>query len=133
MIQVSKYTFDKEWFSPRALDLFLSKGLNPKIFLDQRLLDYVDKIREHFGKPILINQPKVGLVLRGFRLFEEQQDLRKVKPDLAASFSQHCYGRASDISVSGISDIDVQDYCRLIKVPFVLPENGWTHIDVRNA
>ena len=132
MIQMSKYTFDKEWFSPKTLDMIRSKGLNPKIFLDQRILDFVDQIREHFGKPILMNQSKLGLTLRGFRTFEEQKALQS-ETALAATFSQHCYGRAADISVSGIPDIEVVPYCNLLKIPFVLPENGWTHIDVRNT
>lgn len=127
MIRMSKYTTDKEWFSPATLDKIISSGASPKWFIDKRLLDFVDQIREHFGKPIILNQSKQGLIRRGFRTAKENEDLK------GATFSQHLYGRAADINVVGIPDKEVAEYARSIGVPYVLDEPGWTHIDVRNV
>jgi uncharacterized protein YcbK (DUF882 family) len=125
MIQLSKYTMDVEWFSPKTLDAIRKRSLNPKIFLDQRILDFVDQLREYFGKPLLLNHEDYSL--RGFRTFEENKTIQG-----SAEYSQHCYGRAADITIIGIPDAIVAEHAKSIGVPYVLLENGWVHMDVRN-
>lgn len=93
-------------------------GSDP-IFIDTDLVTVLQKIRDHFKKPITINSayrtPAYNKKLGG------------------AVYSQHLYGTASDISVSGVKPSEVADYAETL-----LKNTGgigryptFTHIDVR--
>ena len=85
----------------------------------------LEKIREHFGKPITITNmyrcPKLNDAVGG------------AKDEHGNPKSQHCYGQAADFVIAGISDLDIVNYIRkyLIFDQLILEQaNGahWVHI-----
>lgn len=89
------------------------------VFVAPELVIVLQKIRDHFGKPVVINS--------GYRT-----ETHNVKVG-GATYSQHKYGIAADITVSGITPLAVAQY-----VQTLLPSKGgigvyktFTHVDVR--
>ena len=95
-----------------------SDGSDP-IFISTELVTVLQKIRDHFGKPVTINS--------GYRT------VTKNKAVDGATYSQHLYGMAADITIKGVSPKVVAVYAETL-----LPNTGgigiyntFTHIDVR--
>ena len=93
-------------------------GADP-IFISPQLIMVLQRIRSHFNKPITINS--------GYRTHARNNTVN------GAKFSQHLYGTAADIVVSGISPVEVANFAETL-----LPNTGgigrystFTHIDVR--
>ena len=89
------------------------------IFISMDLVEVLQKIRDHFGKPVTINSA--------------YRTPGKNKQVGGAAYSQHLYGTAADISIKGIASKDVADYAETL-----LPKSGgigiystFTHVDVR--
>lgn len=89
------------------------------IFISMDLVEILQKIRDHFGKPVNINSA-----------YRTPAYNKKVD---GATYSQHLYGMAADISISGVSPKTVADYAETL-----LPKTGgigiygtFTHVDVR--
>lgn len=85
------------------------------------LLEVLDNIREHFGAPVIVNS--------GIRCETHNKNVG------GASKSQHLYGTAADISVTGVSPSKVADYAETL-----LPNTGgigrygtFTHVDTRKT
>jgi uncharacterized protein YcbK (DUF882 family) len=97
-----------------------SDGSDP-IFISPELVTVLQKIRNHFGKPVTINS--------GYRT------VTKNKAVDGATYSQHLYGMAADITVKGVTPKMVAVYAETL-----LPNTGgigiynnFTHIDVRKT
>lgn len=95
-------------------------GSDP-VFIAPKLVTVLQKIRNHFGKPITINS--------GYRTASKNKAVG------GATYSQHLYGTAADIVVSGVSPKEVAAYAEKL-----LPNTGgigiystFTHIDVRDV
>lgn len=95
-------------------------GSDP-IFIDTELVDVLQAIRNHFKKPVNINS--------GYRTPSYNKKLN------GAVYSQHLYGKACDITVSGVKPSEVADYAETL-----LKNTGgigryptFTHIDVREV
>lgn len=95
-------------------------GTDP-VFVSQELVEVLQKIRTHFGKPVVINS--------GYRTVSHNKKVG------GATYSQHQYGMAADIQVSGVSPKDVAAYAETL-----LPNTGgigiystFTHVDVRSV
>lgn len=93
-------------------------GADP-IFIAPQLTMVLQRIRAHFNRPVTINS--------GYRTYARNKAVGGVK------YSQHQYGIAADIVVSGIAPKDVADYAETL-----MPNTGgigrystFTHIDVR--
>lgn len=93
-------------------------GADP-IFIAPQLIMVLQSIRTHFNRAVTINS--------GYRTHERNKAVD------GAKYSQHLYGIAADIVVSGIAPKDVADYAETL-----LPNTGgigrystFTHIDVR--
>ncbi len=93
-------------------------GSDP-VFIDSELIEVLQKIRSHFGKPVAITSV--------YRTPSHNQYVS------GTTFSQHQYGKAADIQISGISPKKVAAYAEAL-----LPRSGgigiyktFTHIDVR--
>jgi len=86
--------------------------------VDVLLVEYLEKIREHFDSPVIINS---GCRCTGYN-----------KGIGGAVKSQHLIGRAADITVGSVSPQDVADYAESIGVPGVGRYKTFTHIDSRN-
>lgn len=95
-------------------------GSDP-IFIDYNLVVVLQKIRNHFGKAVTITS--------AYRTPSKNKSVG------GTAYSQHLYGRAADIKVSGVSPSKVAAYAETL-----LPKSGgigtystFTHIDVRSA
>lgn len=93
-------------------------GADP-IFVSPELIMVLQRIRSHFDRAVTINS--------GYRTYARNKAVG------GAKYSQHQYGIAADIVVSGIVPKDVADYAETL-----MPNTGgigrystFTHIDVR--
>ena len=100
---------------------FRCKDDTDPIFIDSDLVDVLQQIRDHFGKAVTITSA-----------FRTASHNKKVG---GATYSQHCYGKAADIKVSGVAASVVADY-----VETLMPSTGgvgrystFTHVDVRKV
>lgn len=98
---------------------FACKDGTDTIFIDLELVDVIQKIREHFDKPVIITS--------GYRTEPYNKKVGGVNQ------SQHLYGRAVDIKINGVSPKEVAKFAETL-----LPKSGgigiystFTHIDVR--
>lgn len=97
-----------------------SDGSDP-IFISSDLVEVLQKIRTHFGKAVTINSA-----------YRTPAKNKKVG---GATYSQHLYGTAADITVKGVAPKDVAAYAETL-----LPARGgigiyptFTHVDVRTV
>lgn len=100
---------------------FACKDGSDVIFISMDLVEVLQKIRDHFGKPVNINSA-----------YRTPTYNKKVD---GATQSQHLYGMAADISISGVSPKEVAAFAETL-----LPKTGgigiygsFTHVDVRAA
>lgn len=98
---------------------FACKDGSDKILIDTELVKVLQKIRDHFGKPITINSA-----------YRNATYNKKIG---GASKSQHILGTASDIVVKGVAPLKVAQYAESL-----LDNSGgiglyktFTHVDVR--
>lgn len=108
-------------------------------FIDERLIITLDELREHFNKPITINNWLWGGTL-------EQRGLRANKDPLVANkkgyyISQHVLGRAVDLNVKGLTAQEVYNeilrnkdkFKYLKRMENIKDTPTWTHIDCANV
>lgn len=102
---------------------FACRDDSDPVFIDSNLVALLQAIRDHFGKPVVISS--------GFRTAAHNRTVG------GAAYSQHCYGRAADIRVSGVSVEQLAAYAESL-----LPgtggigrysAKGFVHVDVRKA
>lgn len=89
-----------------------------KTIINPELVTLLQKIRDHFGKPVVINS--------GYRCPYHNKRVG------GASNSQHIYGKAADIVVRDIPAIDVYKYADKIGTKGLGKYAAFTHVDVRN-
>lgn len=107
-------------------------------FIDTRLIKVLDLLREHFNKPITVNNWLWGGDL-------QQRGLRANKDELVANkedyyISQHCLGKAIDFTVKGLSAQEVYDeilrniekFYLISRIENIKDTPTWVHIDVAN-
>lgn len=75
---------------------FRCKDGSDPVFIDTALAELLERIREHFGKPVTITSAY-------------RTPAHNAKAG-GAKFSQHLYGRAADIRVQDVSVEDVAAY-----------------------
>lgn len=95
-------------------------GSDP-IFVAPKLVEVLQKIRTHFGKPVSVNS--------GYRT------VTKNKAVGGATYSQHLYGTAADISVSGVTPKQVAAYAEtlLSGTGGIGIYSSFVHVDVRET
>ena len=91
------------------------------VFIESDLVDILQKIRDHFGKAVTITSA-----------FRTASHNKKVG---GATYSQHLYGTAADIKVSGVTASAVADFAETL-----MPNTGgvgrystFTHVDARST
>jgi len=87
--------------------------------VDYEELNYLERIRKHFGSSVTINS--------AHRCYKYNRSKTVGSNDE----SQHPKARASDIVVDGVDPSDVADYAEEIGIPGVGRYNSFTHIDSR--
>jgi uncharacterized protein YcbK (DUF882 family) len=103
----------------RVKEFACTDGSDP-IFIDTELANVLQKIRDHFGKPVTITSA--------------YRTPTKNKVCGGSPYSQHLYGRAADIKVKGIAPSKVADYAEtILKNGGVGRYKTFTHIDVRGT
>lgn len=86
--------------------------------VDQALVELLQKIRDHFGKALVINS--------GYRCNAHNKAIG------GATNSQHTYGKAADIVVKGVVAADVYKYADSIGTRGLGKYNTFTHVDTRS-
>ena len=89
------------------------------IFIAPDLVYVLQKIRDHFGKALIINSA-----------YRTPTYNNKVD---GATYSQHLYGTAADIRINGVSPKDIASYAEtlLFNTGGIGIYNNFVHIDVR--
>ena len=104
----------------RVKEFACTDGSDP-IFIDSELVSVLQKIRTHFGKSVTITSA--------------YRTPTKNKACGGSTYSQHLYGRAGDVKISGVSPKKVAAYAETL-----LKNKGgigiystFTHIDTRTT
>ena len=87
--------------------------------IDEKLVDYLQQIRTHFGKPVY---------LTAYRC----QKHNAATPN-AASNSYHIYGRAADFHIDGVKPDEIAKYAESIGVKGIGLYDTFVHIDTRET
>lgn len=121
MGDLSKNFSAKELFKPETYQSMISAGADPRWFINQKLVDRLQIIRDHFMQPITIH-----------RAFSTMAENMVVK---GAKWSQHMFGNACDFDVE---DVPAEVVCKFIAKEFfdgaygAIDETS-VHVDVRNS
>ncbi len=94
---------------------------------DPRLLDLLHTLLARVGKP-----DGEIIILSGFRTQETNDELRASHRTNAAEYSQHLYGRAIDIRITGLTAAHLRNVAMAMKVGGVgyYPRGQFLHVDV---
>lgn len=123
MVKVSAYSKEKDGNKKlstnfRVKEFACTDGSDP-IFISTELIEILQKVRTHFGKPVTITSA--------------YRTPTRNKAVGGTTYSQHLYGCAADIKVKGVTPKVVANYLEKI-----LPNCGgiglystFVHIDVR--
>lgn len=99
------------------------KGCCSKVLIDEKLVEYLQRIRNHFEKPITINS--------GYRCAKHNKAVG------GASSSNHTKGMAADIVVSGVKPAEVAKYAESIGILgiglYEAKDGNFVHIDTRTS
>lgn len=107
---------------------FACKDGSDPVFVDSSLAALLQKIRDHFGRPVVITS--------GYRTADHNKSVG------GAAYSQHLYGRAADIRVQGIPVEQLAAYAETYLPgtggigrypPRAGRAVGWVHVDTRPA
>lgn len=97
---------------------FACKDGNVAVLIDDKLVDGLQKIRTHFGKPIHINS--------AYRTVAHNKAVG------GSPNSQHLQGKAADIVIAGVSPLKVAQYAESIGMGGIGLYDGFTHVDSRD-
>ena len=91
------------------------------VFVSDALVQVLEQIRRHFGKPVNINS--------GYRTEAHN------KANGGADYSQHKYGMAADISIQGVTPGQIAAYAEtlLTGTGGIGIYKSFCHVDVRKA
>lgn len=87
--------------------------------IDEKLVAYLQKIRDHFGKPVYVT---------GYRCKEYNDKVPNAAPN-----SYHIYGMAADISINGVDTLEIARYAESIGIQGIGHYDTFVHIDTRTA
>lgn len=136
---VSKYFKIQELVSENVYKKYGEKSWE---FIDTKLIKVLDLLREHFNRPITVNDWMWGGTLEQRGLRTNLDELVKNKTEKGTLYiSQHVLGKAVDFNVKGLSSEEVYKEILKNKNKFYLIsriENidstpTWVHIDCANT
>lgn len=98
---------------------FKCKGENccSEVLIDPILVTYLQMIRDHFDKPVIINS--------AYRCVKHNSKIG------GASSSKHLFGQAADIKIDGIKPLKIAQYAESIGVKGIGQYENFVHIDTR--
>lgn len=104
-----------------TVEEFASNDGADEVKIDTKLVDYLEKIRTHFNKPVIINS--------GYRTPAHNAAVGGVKD------SYHVKGMAADIYVQGVKSKDVALYAESLKIGGIglYEKKNFVHIDTRSG
>jgi hypothetical protein len=131
-VQISDNFYLDEFIDPIIYGKLGQRSLG---FIDKRMIEAAEYIRNGMGSPLVINNWATGGQYR-------ESGLRRYETRTGASMSQHKFGRAIDIKVKGYTPKQVHDFILkneryLIQSQIITTlENHaftptWTHLDCR--
>lgn len=100
------------------------KGCCSETLVDQKLVEYAQKIRDHFGKPVNVSS--------GYRCLTHNRSIG------SGDGSQHVKGGAADIYINGVAPIEIARYAENLGIKgiglYETEADGYfVHIDVRTS
>lgn len=121
---VAKYSKTKlsDHFNSNEFDCHGS-GCCSQTLINKKLVEYLEKIREHFGKPITVTS--------GYRCVTHNRNVG------GATGSRHAKGDAADIVISGVTPAEVAKYAENIGIKGIglyetSKDGHFVHIDTRD-
>ena len=87
--------------------------------IDEKLVDYLQQIRTHFGKPVY---------LTAYRCPTHNARTPNAAPD-----SYHVYGQAADFHIDGVAPAEIAKYAESIGVKGIGLYDTFVHIDTRKT
>lgn len=127
MVEINAYSRKKDGSRKLSTNFtvkeFACKDGSDAVFVAPRLVMVLQSIRSHFGKPLVIHS--------GYRTPAYNAKVGGVEQ------SQHTYGTAADISITGVTPAQVAAYAREIMPDWggvgIYAKQGFTHVDVRDV
>ena len=99
------------------------KGCCSKVLIDEKLVKYLQQIRNHFDKPVTLNS--------AYRCAKHNKAVG------GASSSNHTKGMAADIVVQGVKPAEVAKYAETIGILgiglYEAKDGNFVHIDTRTS
>lgn len=110
-------------FKSREFDC-MGKGCCTETPIDEKLVEYLQQIRDHFGKPV---------ELTAYRC-----PTHNAKVPNAAKNSRHLYGQAADFHIDGVSPAEIAKYAESIGILGIglyntAKDGHFVHIDTRTT
>lgn len=94
-------------------------GCCSETLIDEKLVNYLQQIRNHFGRPVIINS--------GYRCTSHNKAVN------GATKSKHLYGMAADIYINGIEPKEVAKYAESLGIKGIGLYDTFVHIDTRTT
>jgi peptidoglycan hydrolase-like protein with peptidoglycan-binding domain len=88
-------------------------------FIDEKLVEYLQQIRTHFGKPVYLTAYRCPT--------------HNAKTPNAAPKSLHIYGQAADFHIDGVAPEEIAKYAESIGVNGIGLYDTFVHIDTRET
>jgi len=86
--------------------------------IDEKLVEYLQRIRDHFGKPVYI--------LSGYRCPTHNGNTAN-----ASKTSKHLQGMAADVTIDGVEPLKIAQYAESIGVLGIGHYDDFVHLDTR--
>lgn len=87
--------------------------------IDDKLVEYLQKIRDHFGKPVYVT---------AYRCKKHNAKVANAAPN-----SYHIYGQAADFHIDGVAPAEIAKYAESIGVKGIGLYDTFVHIDTRKS
>lgn len=87
--------------------------------IDEKLVDHLQRIRTHFGKPVYVT---------AYRCKTHNAKVANAAPN-----SYHCYGQAADFHIDGVKPAEIAKYAESIGIKGIGLYDTFVHIDTRTS
>lgn len=94
-------------------------GCCSETLVDEKLVEYLQRIRDHFGEPVMITS--------GYRC-----PVHNARTPNAAPKSKHTMGMAADFYIPGVTTLAIAQYAESIGVKGIGLYDTFVHIDTRD-